>query len=398
MRYPNTILWKRHIQIVAAVLLFSIWTAESLAEPSRSPSHSARLEMANAAAADLITHFWVGTAEAGHAADTHNGYPVKAGERGEIWERAVLICDMANLYSQTHNPDLKRRVAADWRYVQHMYTLNEIQNCGAGSPSYAQDDATWGVLMLLDIHRTCGDQTALYAAAGLYKNCIKRWQAEDGGLYYNDKREIKSSYQAPLIAAGLRLYEALHDEAYRTWALQIYAYCEANMLRGDGLYWCDLHREQQALQPSIPAEASSDTFLAGNMAMGAAHALFYRLTHQPIYLERALRTVRGIGKAESCGGCYLDDRDAWTNGFAMQMWAEDVLTVRQLAADAREQMVQTAVSIHELARTPAGYYGGSWCGPATGSGSRWWQAGSRPEQIMTSASAAAVLIAAASLK
>ena len=55
----------------------------------------------------------------------------------------------------------------------------------------------------------------------------------------------------------------------------------------------------------------------------------------------------------------------------------------------------TARAIYTRARTPDGYYGGCWNGPADGAASRWSSIGSRPQQLMTSTNAVNMIVAAA---
>ena len=139
--------------------------------------------------------------------------------------------------------------------------------------------------------------------------------------------------------------------------------------------------------------------LGGNMAMGAIHARLYKKTGDERYKQRALETVRAITNGPyNNKGVLLNDRDAWTTASFAKWWVKDVLTLEDVADADRELFFNTARSISKNARTPEGYYGGSWSGPATGSGSKWFRVGSVPEQIMTSANSSNVIMAAALLE
>ena len=90
----------------------------------------------------------------------------------------------------------------------------------------------------------------------------------------------------------------------------------------------------------------------------------------------------------------MDDRDAWTNGVFAGDWAREVLSLPGAGSELRMALRKTADSIFAKARTQAGFFGGSWSGPAEGEGSVWWKKKSLPEQIMTSASAVNMIVAA----
>jgi len=348
----------------------------------------------------LLTHYRVDSAGGSHILDTFNGYARKDDPRGVLWERAMFASDLANLYALTRDRRIKELVREDWAYLQVHYTIDQLQSCGVGSNNVAQDDAGWTILMFLDIEALTGDGNALNCAAGLYDTAYQRWHDNTlgGGLLYNDAHDSKSSYQASMILAGLRLARCTGDKRYKVSALALYEWVEETMRRTDGLYQCDF--KVDGLRPvGVIREASSATFLAGNMAMAVVHAMLYRDTKNAHFLDRALRTVEAIQRFETDrDGCYLDDRDAWTDGYFMADWAREVLTLPGISAEQRDALLRTAKAIYTKDRTSAGYLGGSWGGPPEGPDSVWWKAGSRAEQIMTSAGAANVIIAAALLE
>ena len=97
-------------------------------------------------------------------------------------------------------------------------------------------------------------------------------------------------------------------------------------------------------------------------------------------------------------GVLLNDRDAWTTAAFSGLWVSEVLTLPGVEQKDKDLIFGTARSIAANARTPEGYYGGSWSGPAEGNASAWYRAGSKPEQIMTSANSAHMILAAALLE
>ena len=73
----------------------------------------------------------------------------------------------------------------------------------------------------------------------------------------------------------------------------------------------------------------------------------------------------------------------------------EVLSLKGIPPEDVAVLTRTALSIARKARTDDGYYGASWDGPAEGAGSVWWRKNSKPQQIMTSANSAHLIIAAA---
>jgi len=345
---------------------------------------------------DLLRHFWVGDAATGHVLDTWSGRARRGDDRGILWERAMFLGVVHDLYQGTHDPVLHQRLQADWTYLKKRFRPEELQACGNGTENNWSDDAGWSALMALEAYQDTGDKEALTDAEALFNNACARW-ADDtlgGGLWYNDERKVKSVYQANLILAGVWLSEVTGDPAYRDRALPLYNWVEAHLLRSDGLYWCDYG----AKGPHISGnhrEAASDTFLGGNMAMGIIAARLYRDTGQAVYKDRALRAAQAVSRLETDGkGALMDDRDAWTNGYFMGYWVRDVLTLPGTKREARAIVRRTAEAIWQRARTSEGFYSGCWNGPAEGEACPWTKGGFTPQQIMTSSSAVHVLVGA----
>lgn len=357
--------------------------------------------MAVTATNDLLNHFWIGDASTGHVLDTYNGYARTIGpdRRGILWERATFVSILANLYQVSHNPTIKQRISSDWAHMKKGMQPWELQTCGDGTENVGQDDAGWSCLMYLNYYKVLGDPQALSDAEGLFDHAYTRW-ADDklgGGLWYNDKRQFKSTYETALVLAAVKIYEITKDRSYLDRAVAVCDWAQSKLMRDDGLFWCeDFPSGPQTVGPI--QEARSVTFLGGNMAMGVVDARLWRDTGEKIYLRRALAVAAAIRAHETDGaGHYLDDRDAYADGYFMGDWARDVLTLPGIPPADRELMRRTARAIFDHDRTVAGYYGGSWDGPAEGAGSAWWNANFRPEQIMVSANAVNVIVGAAQL-
>src|SRR5579884_3955391 len=177
--------------ILLPLLLVVCQTGHAAGEP---PSDRA---MAESAVSDLLTHFWVGNPATGHVLDTYNGYIRTDDPRGILWERATFISVLANLYEATHDEAIKVRLAADWKHLGKEFQPWEVQTCGDGTENVGQDDAGWTSLMLLSYYKVLRDPVALKDAEGLVDHAFARWGDDQlgGGLWYNDKRQFKSTYE-----------------------------------------------------------------------------------------------------------------------------------------------------------------------------------------------------------
>ena len=359
-------------------------------------------EQAVTAMGDLLNHFWVGSPDAGHIVGTSHGLPTTSPkhERGILWEKAMLYLTLENLWQAAGDATLQQRLQADWSYTKKMFSVQELEACGQASGiNWAADDAGWSALMYLAAHHATGDVDALARARGLVRASFNHWLDDQlgGGMWYSDKRDRKSLYQTALVMAALKIYELTGDAYYHEQALKCYTWLETHLLRDDGLYWCDFGVAGPFGQnrPKDIHEAGSVVFLGGNMAMGVIHARLFRTTKDDKYRERALRNATALIKQlTTTEGVFMDDRDAWTNGVFAGDWAREVLSLPEANSGLRNALHKTADSIFSKARTSRGFFGGSWSGPPEGEGSVWWRKKSLPEQIMTSASAVNMIIAA----
>jgi len=368
-------------------------------------------QMAVNAMNDLIAHFWEGSPEDGHITRTWGGYHYSPlpNERGALWERATLYFAMDNLHQLTGDPDLARRLSAEWHHVKSLYPAEKLQAVGEDSgTNWACDDAGWSALFYLAAYRATGDPDALADAKGVVNNAYARWLDNElgGGMWYADEKHVvnydsisrrKSLYQIAIVLTSLHLYEITHEKAFLDPAMNCYDWMESHLLRPDGLYWCDYNSDGPlgASRPNDIHEAGSVSFLGGNMGMGAAHAILYRLTADKKYRQRALRTATALrtGLLVNSNGIFIDDRDAWANGTFAGDWVREVLALPGIVFEDRVVLQKTARAIYTKARTPDGYYGPCWDGVANGQKCPWTN--SWAQQIMTSANAVNIIIAGA---
>lgn len=390
---------------LAAGILLGMF--RSPAQSSQGPSDALPLDprgRATRATSDLLRHYWIGGPGEGSFLPTWNGRAVQTSDRrGVLWERAMAYGALFHAWKITQDSDLARRLEVDWKHTRSAFRPTELESCGA-RPGFnpAADDAGWSARMYLDAHQATRDPEALARAQGLVRAAFQRWEDDllGGGLWYSDDHRVKSLYQVALAEAALRIHETTRDPEFLELALRSYTWMEAHLLRSDGLYWVDFNTQGPVGQtkPDQIQEAASVVFLGGNMGMAALHGALHRLTGDPLYRMRALRSAAAIqSRLTTPEGIYLNDRDAWTEGAFVRQWVEEVLPLPGLPVQHAALLQATGRSVFERARTPDGHYGGSWGGPAEGSDSRWYVRGSRPDQLTTSASSIQWILGAAAL-
>ena len=311
-----------------AILLTALCTGLAIGHSTADTPDWHFIEQARSGMGDLLRNFWTGDEPTGHIVNTWHGYANSLPDpRGALWERATLFLTLDNASLTLGDPAFSRRMQADWRRTQALYTPDQLEACGAKSgTNWAVDDAGWSALMLLAAHRVTGDRVALDRASGLVNNAFNRWLDDQlgGGMWYRDDRSIKSLYQVAVTLAALRLWELTGDRASHDRALDCYQWMEAHLLRPDGLYWCDYDRFGPVgkERPNDIREGGSVVFLGGNMAMGVLHARLYRLTGDGSFRVRAVRTAEAIRSSLVTNkGIYVNDRDAWSNGVFAGDWA-----------------------------------------------------------------------------
>ena len=387
------------------------------------------LGLALQAQQDLLHNFWRGDDQTGHIMKEDHGYETEGGQT-MIWAHAMMLFGMETMLEATGDPAIRDRINAQWQFTRENFNEEQLSRAGTW-PNIAVDDAGWDAMAYMLWYRITGDDYALRVAGRTIRNAYDYWKDGEvgNGLWYTraDSNEdnnatYKSLYSAALILAALEYCEATGDQELLDETLALYRWIEENLMRdgfkdygdytidcADHLYFTDFNVNRPGrterngpdggMRPMDIQEAGSVSFLGGNMAMGVIHARLYAMTGEESYLTRAIETVRAITDGPyNNGGVLLNDRDAWTTAAFAGLWAKEVLILPGVTDEDKELLYNTARSIAENARTPEGYYGGSWSGPAEGDGSAWCCAGSMPEQLMTSANSANILFAAALLE
>lgn len=353
-------------------------------------------QLARIAVDDVVRNFWTGDAETGKLAPTWNGLP---GDdlpdwRGSIWETSMLVFGIYDLWYLTGDAQYQTLLEAEAAFFRSNFTAEELENAG-GLFNWASDDCSWNAMMLLCFYTMTEDDWFLQRAIGLLDSADTRWYDEElGGLLYKDNVDYMSLYEVGMTLSWLRIWEITGETRFYDRALRSYQAIQRVLGRDDGLYSCEATKWGAMGEKDHISEGGSSSFLTGNMGMAALSAKFYALTGEPEYLERVYQINDGILHYYDQDGVLLNDRDAWTNGTFAAFYASWVLTLPD-TEEMRVLLCSTAVSIAENARTDDGHYGGSWSGPAEGSGSIWYVKGSIPQQGNTTGTSVMLITAAA---
>lgn len=356
-------------------------------------------ELAKLAVLDNISNWWYGDTATGYIYPTHGGNKIGVNDSAPIWEGAMVLYNIYDMWVLTQNEDYKQYLVAEAAYYKNKYIImpSSLEN-PAGRPGPASDDCAWASMLYLIFYEVTKDEWFLKRSANLCINAQARWYDEElGGMRYSDTNEAMSLYETGITLSWLRLYEITNEKKYYNLALASYNRLHEKLYYNDGLYYIEVTKNGPVGGTFHISEGGSSSFLAGNMAMASIAAKLYKLTKNQKYLDRVYQTNDGILKWYKKGDVLLNDRDAWTEGSFASYYASNVLTLDN-TEEVKKLFLNTALSIMTNARTDSGRYGGSWQGPAEGNGSRWYSGGSVPTQIMTSGSSVAIVTAAAILE
>lgn len=366
---------------------------------------------ARRAYADLLKNYWTGDEHTGCIIPTWTGIPVAevpgGDPRGGLWERGMMLIAMDNYYQATHSPDIPSRMRLEAERMKKLFSVDELADAG-GFLHHACDDCGWHARLYLLLYRYEKDPWLLGCAKRMVDTAAARWMDNGlgGGMWYEDTRTWKSLYQVAIVLACLDIYEITKEDKYLLIALECYNWMEAMLKWKNGLYWTDLHisgtpgqhySPELNEQTAVIGEAGSPSFLGGNMAMMAIHAILYKKVGLDVYRERAEHTGCGLLERYIIDGCFINDRDAWTDTTFLGEWVREYASLPGYNEELCKALIRTAFSVAENARTSDGHYSAAWRGPTDDSKHRWGQIGSVSRQITTSATSANWLMCALQL-
>lgn len=351
---------------------------------------------------DLLRNYWTGDEETGQIINTWTGIPIEevpeADYRGGLWERGMMLIAMDNYYAAIGDESVKRRIVHEAKRVRALYTPEELSAAGTFLHN-ACDDCGWHARLYLLLYRYEPDPWFLDCAKLMMDKCTAIWMDDKlgGGMWYENTRTWKSLYQIAIVLCCLDIYEYTHEEKYFIIAMECYYWMEAHLRWKAGIYWTDLNytgmpgqQEPRNVVEGIDqvGDPGSLSFLGGNMAMGAIHARLYRLTGLEVFRQRLDHLCDGLAEIYVRHGCFINDRDAWTDTYCLGEWTRDAATLPNFDPRMLRAMFTTARSVAENARTEDGHYSAVWRGPAEDPNHRWVQLGSIARQITTSSTGA----------
>ncbi len=359
------------------------------------------LALAKFAVRDNLNNWWYGDTKTGYIHPTHGGEKLSPFTSAPIWEGAMVLYGVYDMWVLTGEAEYAAYLIAQAKYFKSIYQgMPSLLEDPAGRPGPASDDCAWASMLYLIFYEVTNDKWWIERSANLCQNTQDRWYDEElGGMHYNDTNDSMSLYECGLTLSWFRLWEITGEQKYYDLAFASYERLHNKCLQEDGIYYVEVDKYGPRGGQFHVTEAGSSSALFGNMAMATLAAKFYRVTEDQKYLDRVHAINKGIIKWYDLGGVLLNDRDAWTEGTYASYYASNVLSLPG-TEEMQALLLGTAESIMTKARTEAGYYGGTWQGPAEGEGSRWWGGGkgSLPTQIMTSGSTVLMVTAAAILE
>lgn len=92
----------------------------------------------------------------------NNGIPTPALGLPSMWQMACYHASMYEQYLVAPSPTLLNRIAGQWAYMKAKFSAQQLGTAAAlGSLYNTQDDASWYVTYLRQVHEVTGDATAL---------------------------------------------------------------------------------------------------------------------------------------------------------------------------------------------------------------------------------------------
>ncbi len=358
------------------------------------------LNLAKFAVDDLLTNFFVEEENNDHFLPTHDGIWKDDIPKGSLWESAMLIYPVYDMWVITGDEVYAHALSSHAQWLKNNFQAASLEN-PAGPPGPATDDCAWCCMMFLIFYEVTGDEWFVERTINLLDNSVERWYDEHlGGLYYKDGVDFMSLYECGMTLSWLRLWEIKGDQRFYDLALRSYENMHKRLLRSDGIYFIECNKFWPTSgDENRITEGGSSSFLAGNMAMAALSAKFYKITGNQEYLDRVYATNEGLLQWYDTDGdgVLLNDRDGWTNGTFAAFYAAEVLSLPD-TEEMQKLLKSTAESIVRNCRTEDGYYGASWQGPAEGPSSIWHSKGTTANQSKTSGSTVMMVTAAAILE
>jgi hypothetical protein len=159
---------------------------------------------------------------------------------------------------------------------------------GGGDKFY--DDNEWIGLELVQRYRMTGDQAALARARQIFELVVYGWDTDPthpcpGGSFWTQapwSQDRNTVSNGPGAELGLQLYEltagSTEKAHYLEWSTKMYDWVNGCLLAPNGLYWDHIN---------LAGDIDKTQWSYNQGTMIGANALFYRITGDHVYLDRA---------------------------------------------------------------------------------------------------------------
>lgn len=234
-------------------------------------------------------------------------YPIQSGDNpyayawplGQAYKATVDLANLGNYQS-----DLQSRVAG----LAHYYSSNgQAPNKGlpgtlapsppgydsyvdpplGGSGDKYYDDNDWIGLASIQQYQQTGDTAALARAQTIFTLITSGWDSstshpDPGGVFWTQStlsQDRNTVSTMPAAELGLQLYQATHNASYLNWATRMYDWVYTYLRDpSDGLFWDHV---------TLAGQVNTAKWSYNQGTPIGANVLFYEVTGNPIYLQRA---------------------------------------------------------------------------------------------------------------
>ena len=400
---------------------------------------------------DLQRHWWdtnfriprIRPTRGGNTTDTSLdvGTINNAARTPSFWQMAQFANVQYWNWKITHSPVMRAEIRAQWAYIRSVFPDRAIASAARSVGIVnVSDDGAWELNYLAQVHEVTGDSRALADARALLNNILTRFAdpntprvhygsllASPYGILYAtptdgpDHQGCSTTYETYIADSAIYLYQQTHDADYLNYAIGSYDWMKKYMKHPKrGYYYCELDirptvngvKNPHYLVPvgddyGPPVRGLSSSYSGGTTAMAVLAARLYKIIADSQYLAEAGKITSDYVRRRAFlrpGNLFVNERDAWTDGYWAPYFANEVLPLPGVDASGlwKTSITNTALSIISQ-RTPEGFYGADWSGPELNTNDRtmtWAEQAVRgngmalPEQIMTSSDSAAMVTAA----
>lgn len=226
-------------------------------------------------------------------------YPKGGGDNpySYLWplsQVAAATIDLTNIpaVGSNYTADVQSRSQALEHYWNPSSTTGLPGYASYARPPYGNggdlfyDDNAWVGLSKVQWYTVSKDASALERAKQIFDLAVSGWDTDPshpapGGVFWtqapwsHDRNTVSNMPNAEL---GLRLYQITGNTYYLNWAKKMYDWTNTNLLAPNGLYWDhidlagNIEKTQWSYNQGVPV---------------GVNVLFYQITKDPVYLQRA---------------------------------------------------------------------------------------------------------------